>query len=186
MNIHRESKIMKSSKGFTLIEVIIVVAIIGIMAAISIPAISSWLPNYRLKAAARELYSDMQKIKLEAIKKNTNVGIAFITVVFPATGGSYQAFVDDGAGGGISGNLVQDGAEETLFRTTMPASCSLTSANFSSNSAAGYGPRGLPLRSWFGSAVLRNDRSKWYKLSLSIAGSTKIEISSDGSAGSWN
>jgi len=68
---------MKNTKGFTLIEVIIVVAIIGIMVVIAIPSISGWLPNYRLKGAARDLYLMMQKTRMEAVKRNRNTAIEF-------------------------------------------------------------------------------------------------------------
>lgn len=66
-------------KGFTLVEVITVVAIIGILSAIAVPNFLSWLPNMRLKAAARDLYSNMQKIRMVAIKTNQSQAIVFDT-----------------------------------------------------------------------------------------------------------
>jgi len=47
------------------------------LAAVAIPAFLSWLPNIRLKAAARDLYSNMQKIRMEAIKTNETWAIVF-------------------------------------------------------------------------------------------------------------
>lgn len=80
----------KQMAGFTLMEVIVVVAIFGVMAAIAIPAISTWLPNYRLKSEARLVYSHLQRAKSEAVKRNANVEMAFTAGTgTPCQGGSY-------------------------------------------------------------------------------------------------
>ena len=166
---------MKNTKGFTLIEIVIVAAIIGILSAIAIPAISNWLPNYRLKSAARDLYSNMQKIKLEAAKRNVAVGITFTTVTYPTTGGGYTAFIDDGSGtGATAGDASQDGTEATLFTVSVPSGCSLITASFSSSLQTGYNSRGLPLGNRTGHVVVRNNRSRWYRLDLSNSGYVKI------------
>ena len=70
---------MKNNKGFTLIEVIIVVVLIGVLTAIAIPSYLNWLPNYRLKGAARNLYSNMQKAKVLAVKMNRSTAVIFDT-----------------------------------------------------------------------------------------------------------
>lgn len=166
--------------GFTLIEAIIVIAIFGIVAAVSLPAASKMLPNYRLKSAARQLFSHMQKARSEAVKRNTNVGIQFNTVTFPATGGGYTVFLDDGSGGGTAGNATLDGTESILFTIAMPRNCTLYDASFDGGTATGYNYKGLPLSNLTGFIQMRNNQSRWYQMSLSNTGHPKIEISGDG------
>jgi prepilin-type N-terminal cleavage/methylation domain-containing protein len=68
---------MYKQDGFTIIELIIVIAVIGIMAAIAVPNFLSWLPQYRLKSAARDLHSNLQRTKIGAIKSNKKWAIVF-------------------------------------------------------------------------------------------------------------
>jgi type IV fimbrial biogenesis protein FimT len=65
-------------RGFTLVELMVVVAIIAVIGAIAMPNLSP--ANARLKQAARELYGNLQRARMEAIKTNQSVGIVFDTV----------------------------------------------------------------------------------------------------------
>jgi len=64
-------------KGFTLVEAMVVIAVIGIAVAVAVPNIVGYMPEYRLKRAARDLYSVMQSTKMGAIKNNTSWAIVF-------------------------------------------------------------------------------------------------------------
>lgn len=66
-----------NAAGFTLVEVIVVIAVIGILSAIAIPNFLKWVPGIRLKGAARDLYGNMQATKMVAVKTNKNTAITF-------------------------------------------------------------------------------------------------------------
>ena len=67
-------------RGFSLVEMLIVVAIIAIMSAISLPSIGQYIRNYRIKAAAQEVASQLQTARGKAVSTNTNSGVSFFIV----------------------------------------------------------------------------------------------------------
>jgi prepilin-type N-terminal cleavage/methylation domain-containing protein len=72
------AKIIRTkSLGFTLIELLVAIAILAVLALIAIPAFSVWMPEYRLKQAARELYSNLQRAKMGAVRANEFWGVSF-------------------------------------------------------------------------------------------------------------
>lgn len=82
----------KKSSGFTLIEVMITTAIIGVVTAIAVPGYLSVLPKMRLQSAARDLYSNLQKAKIRAIKENRNISVRFDNAAPP---GYYYFDIDE-------------------------------------------------------------------------------------------
>ena len=69
----------KVNDGFTLTELMIAIAIFGIICAIAVPGFTRWLPDNYLKSAARGLFSDMQLARVGAIKNGTEWAIVFDT-----------------------------------------------------------------------------------------------------------
>jgi prepilin-type N-terminal cleavage/methylation domain-containing protein len=59
-----------SQQGFSFVEVMVAIAILGILAAIATPNMKEWSRNYYLKSASTTLYSHMQIAKLGAVKDN--------------------------------------------------------------------------------------------------------------------
>jgi len=64
--------------GFTLVELMIVVAIVGIVATIAVPSFQDTLERNRLKEAVESLKSDLMFAKTEAIKQSKNIRVTLI------------------------------------------------------------------------------------------------------------
>lgn len=61
--------------GFTLIEVMIAVVIIGIASVIAVPSIGEWMARYELKQAMSEITGDMNLAKLVAMNRNRQAAV---------------------------------------------------------------------------------------------------------------
>lgn len=70
---------MRKNKGFTLVELVVTVAIVGLLITLSMPKIKEWLHGYRLKGAARDLYGNLQLAKMTAVKENQDCTVTFNT-----------------------------------------------------------------------------------------------------------
>jgi len=67
----------KNSPGFTIVELVIVLAIVTICFTIAMPNIATFSSGYKLRAAAREVATDLQLTRLLAVKENKTFRVIF-------------------------------------------------------------------------------------------------------------
>jgi Tfp pilus assembly protein FimT len=61
--------------GFSLVEMILVVAIIMVLTAVALPNIMGYLKNYKVNAAAQQIATQLTQARGKAIMKNVNLGV---------------------------------------------------------------------------------------------------------------
>ena len=121
---------MSRNKGFTIIELMIVMAIFGVLAGVMTPSFLAWRDRSKVKGDATELRAVFESAKLRAIKHNTNA-----VVVFPDTT-SYQAFVD------TNDNGIRDADEDIIVSRTLSPGVTITENTFVGQDMA-FNSRGM-------------------------------------------
>ena len=161
---------MRKNTGFTLMELMVAIAIIAIAASIAIPNIVGWLPTHRLASASRAILSDLQQARLRAVKENTSV-----TVQFDTGNERYNVFWDNGEGGGSPGDGLQNGTERIFKSEAMPASINLDSTTFADNSVC-FSNRGLPNPALSGTVTILNSQNINRQIVVNQTGNSTIVI----------
>lgn len=113
-------KITGNESGFTLMELILVVVVMGIVAAIAIPAFMGFLPSMRLNGAARQVMVDLMDARMEAVKQNNEFRVFFGS----PSANQYQVLDDDdnngtaGTGEAVTTKNIQDNYSDVTFSST--------------------------------------------------------------------
>jgi type IV fimbrial biogenesis protein FimT len=156
---------MRKKSGFTIIELMVIIAIISILATVAIPNFFAWRPKRQLSAAAKDVFSVMQYARSRALKDNASVGLEFD----PANE-EYTVFLDNGAGAN-AGNGTQDGDEPTVKSGRMPPGINLVSTDFGDK--VRFDSRGL-LNNAGGVVELKNSLGVTKKIEVIRTGNSRI------------
>lgn len=73
------------TRGFTLIELVVTVAVLGILTTMALPSFRSFLASQRIKTASFDLMSMITIARSEAIKRNTDVTFDTVALQITAT-----------------------------------------------------------------------------------------------------
>lgn len=68
-----------SHRGFTPIELMVVLVMIGVLLATLMPSMTEWMRNLQVRSAAESLSTGLQKARAEAVRRNQNVYFSLVT-----------------------------------------------------------------------------------------------------------
>jgi type IV fimbrial biogenesis protein FimT len=155
-----------SQQGFTFLELVVIIAIIGLLAAIAIFNIPEWRANITLRTTARDVISSFQFARVEAAKRNAEI---LVQVTVGGAGvGLCNVFIDNGQGGGIADDATPNG-NETIRILNLPPRVSISSTTISPYV---FNTRGIPTSG--GGTVRLTNGERTYDVILSPAGAISL------------
>lgn len=135
LNAFPKSKLL----GFSLIEMMVAVAVLAIMMSLAMPSYQTWLQNTQIRNATESIQNGLQMARGEAVKRNTNVTFVLLgadaTCSTSATCSSWE--VRDVAGTVIQSRSSNEGSKK-VARAVLPAGA--TTITFNSMGGVGVPP----------------------------------------------
>jgi len=166
---------MNNKRAFTLVELMVVIAIFGIIGLIAAPNLVTGLPKYRIKRAARDITSKIRAARAEAIKTSSDATIEFdLTNNRYSVNGTWHPDGEDGSLSEYYGSDVRFGVGDGA--TTDNGTC-----NFNSdNCTATFNSRGILNPTGTGGDIhLTNSQQATYRIRITPVGNIQLQKSAD-------
>jgi type IV pilus assembly protein PilA len=154
--------IMGRRKGFTLVEMMIVIAIMAVLAAIAIPQWNRYRENANLKAAARDIMADIADLKARATTERLTY-----TMTFDAVNAQYQISRLQTPGGTVFENV---GGPKNVTDASGGYPVTLSNTTFAGNTL-NFDIRGTTDQ---GEILLTNARNSLANIQINITGRTNV------------
>jgi type IV fimbrial biogenesis protein FimT len=66
-------------RGFSLIEIMVAIAILGIVMAVGLPSFQSWIRNTQIRTMGESIQNGLRLARAEAVRRNQNVEFVLVT-----------------------------------------------------------------------------------------------------------
>jgi len=144
-------------KGYTIVELLIVFALITIISTFAVPAWQNYSSNINLRTAAREVMADIFNTRQRAIEENLNT----YRLTFDVANNNYALSRTD------TGNTIW-----TKLLTSLGKGISIQSVNFSNGSVVSFQRRGTVT---MGTVVLTNSIGSTATITVQITARTYVQ-----------
>jgi prepilin-type N-terminal cleavage/methylation domain-containing protein len=95
----------KQPRGFSAVELAVVILLIGIIVAFSVPSALSYVRNYQMMAAAQNVATQVQRARSQVVRRNSHRGF-ILNFDYPnADQYQYTSMDEDPVNGGWDGNV---------------------------------------------------------------------------------
>lgn len=151
----------KHNKGYTLLEIMIAIAIAGILMTVGIPGLTSFIKNNRILAETNGMMIAIKTARSEAMARRTSVTVCRSSDIVncDGAGDNFIAFSD-----GNVANIV-DGADVIIYSTTIDSN-NLT-LSYSGGASIQFNSRGTAIGS-SGTITVCDDRGDDYRRGITI------------------
>lgn len=123
--------LIRQTKGFTLIELMITLIVMGVLLSIAVPGFQSWMERARIRTAAEGVLNGLQLSRAEGIKRN---GVVTMTLL-----ADYGWEAKDALGTVIQARRGAESSQSTFLTVTAPAGNLPTNISFN-----GFGRMTVP------------------------------------------
>jgi len=108
----RKTHASKAAAGFNLVELLTVLAILGLMTVIAVPPLATWALGLRVRMAAREMAAAMSLARAWSVRHNAYAGVKFRT---DEDGTLTYALYRDGDGDGVLNQDIDAGIDPEIW-----------------------------------------------------------------------
>jgi type IV fimbrial biogenesis protein FimT len=162
-----------SQKGFTLIELMVTLVVLGVLLAMGVPSFADLIRNSRSQAATNELVLALNAARVEAVKRGARVSLCPSVNGTSCAGTAWQSgwivFVDTAASDTATAAIV---GTILIHHSAMPSGATATgTATFIRYSGLGFAPISSNIRVQTSSCAGLNART----ISFSTSGRISVQ-----------